>query len=166
MAKWTEAPYTKFLPIFIDLHFLFSTTASNSMSDAEDESHDVSTALLDTRLSLPSATDSVSSRTGNKQHTKSQDQDSTDFLDIFSHESSGRSRLNGSSFRNMGACTRYSYLINRIRDNINESHYQKRISESDSYSAQVHPSHHAWQGCGWDGENRVRENSIFCSPDD
>ena len=72
------------------------------MSDDEDESQDVSTALLGTRLSLPSKTDSISSRTNNKQRNKSDDQDSTDFLDIFSHESTGRSKLNGSSFRNMG----------------------------------------------------------------
>src|SRR2546430_11210963 len=98
--------------ISADLHFLFFLTFGN-MSDDEDESHDVSTALLDTRLSLSSKTDSVLSRTTNKQRNKSDDQDSTDFLDIFSHES-GRSKLNGSSFRNMGTCSRRSYLITRI----------------------------------------------------
>ena len=63
-------------------------------------------------------------------------------------------------------CSRRSYLINRIWDNINESHRKKRLSESNSHSAQDHSSNHAWQGCCWYGENGVRENSIFCSPDD
>ena len=72
------------------------------MTDSDDESLDISKTLLNTDLSFPSISDPVSSRAGKKSARKAEDNETNDFLDIFSNDTAGKSKLNGSSFKNMG----------------------------------------------------------------
>jgi hypothetical protein len=75
----------------------------DAMADSDDESLDISKTLLNTDLSLPSISAPSSAKPTQKSgHKTAQDHESTDFLDIFSNKTLGPSKLNGSSFKNMG----------------------------------------------------------------
>ena len=75
---------------------------NDTMTDSEDESLDISKTLFNTDLSLPSLSDPLVSKSIKKSTKKSENHESSDFLDIFSNKPLGTSRLNGSSFKNMG----------------------------------------------------------------
>jgi hypothetical protein len=115
------------------------------MDDIGDEGQDFSQALLEAvdTTTDPFLIDDVPTKRRKMGGKGPQQKDFIDDLDSFSTVTSSKSKLNGSSFKNMGTvCSGYSN--GRLRCDSYKSNCEKRVQKSDSYSAEINSTHYGW----------------------
>jgi len=133
------------------------------MADSDDDTADISNALL-----LEDANDGQEVMASPKRRKISpKEENPFDNLDVFLNETPRKTKLNGSSFKNMGlTVSMYMSLIARLWAYAAKIYCTKGIQKSNADSTENNSSNHGRPRCCWNGTNRVRQNSVICPPHD
>jgi hypothetical protein len=138
-------------------------TVKSVMADSDDDSADISNALLledakDGREAMPSS---------KRRKLSTKEEEPFDNLDVFLHETAGKAKLSGSSFKNMGLTSSICILLTaRLWTYTAEIYCTKGIQKPNADSTENNSSNHGRSRCCRNGTNRVRQNSIICPPHD